>query len=242
MDIKQLTSNLDEYTIKARLEPALLVALPLLFATLTLFPEGFTGFSAIASLFVWAGGSVLLSQIGREWGKRKEPDLYQEWGGQPSVRLLRHRDAPNIHVLARRHAKLEKLLPDLKIPTVEEERADHQHADKIYDACCAFLRAKTRDKKAFFLVFEENINYGFRRNLWGMRPLGIVASVAGLMVIGLAALIYSRGEATIPKVLWLYGAINLLLLSAWIFIFNKNWVKTAADAYATRLLESTDSL
>lgn len=242
MDLKALTSNLDEYTIKARLKPAFLVALPLLCATLALFPEELTGLSTVVSLFVYAGGSVLMSQIGREWGKRKEPGLYQEWDGQPSIQRLRHRDATNKQILARYHAKLQELLPDLKIPTAQEEQADPRNADEVYDACCAFLRTETRDKKVFNLIFEENVNYGFRRNLWGMRPLGILAALVGLIVIGIAAWGFSRGEPAIPKMLWIYGSINLLLLLAWLFVFNKDWVKTAAVAYGERLLESCEKL
>lgn len=238
----QFVSGLDEYSVKARVRPALLVALPLFFAALSLFPAGVTGLSTIASLFVWAGASILLSQMGREWGKRKEPGLYADWGGQPSIRMLRHRDAPNKQILLRYHAKLQKLMPDISIPPQEMEKDDPEGADDVYDACCAFLRARTRDKKAFPLIFEENVNYGFRRNLWGMRPLGIVASLLGIVVIGTVLIVHYISDPPIPRLLWLYGIVDALLLLSWFLVFNKAWVKTAADAYASRLLESCEVL
>ncbi|PKN30965.1 MAG: hypothetical protein CVU64_01025 [Deltaproteobacteria bacterium HGW-Deltaproteobacteria-21] len=238
----QFVSGLDEYSVKARLRPALLIALPLLFATLSLFPAGITGLSTIVSLFVWAGASILLSQMGREWGKRKEPGLYADWGGQPSIRMLRHRDAANKRILARYHAKLERLIPDVRIPTAEMEKDDPKGADDVYDACCAFLRAKTRDRKVFPLIFEENVNYGFRRNLWGMRPLGIIASLSGIVVIGTVVIVHYISDPSIPRLLCLYGIIDALLLLSWLLVFNKAWVKTAADAYASRLLEGCEIL
>jgi hypothetical protein len=238
----QFVSGLDEYTLKARLRPPLLVALPLLFATLSLFPAGVGGLSTIVSLLVWAGASILLSQMGREWGKRKEPSLYAEWSGQPSIRMLRHRDAPNKQILQRYHAKLQGLIPDIGIPTPEMEKDDPKGADDVYDACCAILRARTRDKKAFPLIFEENVNYGFRRNLWGMRPLGIVTSLLGIVTVGTVVIMHYISDPPIPRQLWLYGTIDALLLVSWLLVFNKTWVKTAADAYALRLLESCETL
>ncbi|MBI4445359.1 MAG: hypothetical protein HY645_05555 [Acidobacteria bacterium] len=233
---------IDRYTFRARLQPALLVALPLGLTTMAWFPAGVAGWDVLWGLIVWSGGTALLAQIGRDGGKKKEPRLFEQWGGKPSTRLLRNRDAPNKISLARYHQKLGHLLSDLKIPTPEKEDRDPQGADEVYEACVAFLLEKTRDRKQFPLVFEENCNYGFRRNLWGMKPLGIAMAISGTAaILGLLILNHFKNASIAPTVV-IAGLGNLLLLLGWLFWFTPPWVRMAADAYAARLLAACEKL
>src|SRR5260370_32495110 len=99
----------DAYTVRARLLPALIAALPLGIATLAWFPTGILGWGAVWALIVWSGGTVLLAEVGRDAGERKETGLFASWGGKPTPRLLRHHGAANRPLLARRHARLAAL-------------------------------------------------------------------------------------------------------------------------------------
>jgi hypothetical protein len=235
---------LDTYTLRARLLPTLVVGLPLGLAALAWFPRSQSWWGPVSGLVIGAGGLALLAQLGRDWGKRKQGKLYDLWGGAPTTRLLRYRDPLNNQVLlARRHARLQELLPDQKIPTPEEERADPQRADDVYEASTAFLKEKTRNTQQFPLIFEENCNYGFRRNLWGMKPLGIVTSAGGAIAVAALVVIHYRApnlpmSSVTPTAL----VLNSLLLLVWLFWFTPAWVKIAADAYAERLLAASDTL
>lgn len=232
----------DSYTRRARLEPAMITALPLGLATLAWFPEGIVGWGLFWSLIAWSGGTALLAQIAREAGKRKEEHLFASWGGKPTTRLLRHRDAPNKVILERRHRKLASLVPDLDIPSSEREQTDPQKADEIYDACAVFLIEKTRNAKQFRLIFEENCNYGFRRNLWGMRPIGIAFSLLGTAaVFSLMGLDFAKDIIPGPIVL-IAALVEIFLAVGWLFYFTPEWVKTTAEAYAERLLAASESL
>lgn len=230
------------YVRRARLEPALIVALPLPVAILAWFPGGILGWGALWSLIVWCGGTALLAQIARDSGKQKEPTLFQSWGGKPTTRLLRHRGAANKILLQRRHQKLQALVPGVRLPTAEQEAADPQSADDTYDACTAFLLEKTRDTKKFSLLFDENCNYGFRRNLWGMKLMGIAVSLCGFVSV-VVLVVAGLFRTTTPSPFALVcGAINALLLVGWLTWFTPAWVKLAADAYAERLLASCEAL
>src|SRR5215470_9698934 len=121
-------TGLDRYTIRARLVPALIVALPIALATVAWFPDGFHIWGTFWGLVTWAGGAALLAQVARDPGKRNEPSLFERWGGKPTVRRLRHRDAENATLLARYHAKL-KAIMKVKIPTAAQEAADPEAAD-----------------------------------------------------------------------------------------------------------------
>ena len=167
---------MDAYTVRARIYPFLITAFPLAAAALVWLENDYAYISALWGLLIWCGGAVLFAQLGRDWGIRKQLGLYAQWGGEPTTRMLRHRDATNKVILSRWHNKLQMLCSDMKIPTESEEKADPIGADHVYEACVSIIRETTRDKNKFPLVFDELCSYGFRRNLWGMRPIGIVAS------------------------------------------------------------------
>ena len=130
-----------------------------------------------------AAEQLWLHKWPRDAGKAKEPGLFTRWGGAPATRLLRHRSSANRVLLRRRHHKLRGLLPDVHIPTVEEEVADPARADETYEACVQFLRDSTRPREQFPMVFQANCEYGFRRNFWGMKPLGVALAVGSAVAI-----------------------------------------------------------
>ncbi|MBI3983214.1 MAG: hypothetical protein HY337_09890 [Gemmatimonadetes bacterium] len=141
------------------------------------------------------------------------------------------------------HRKLRELLPDVSVPSVEGELADPTQADDVYEAFGTLLKEKTRDRTKFSLVFEENCNYGFRRNLWGMKSLGITSAIIGVVGIVVVILLNTQvRQATTPPVAYVAGSFNALLLIVWTAVVTPTWVKTAADAYAVRLLASSDHL
>ena len=231
----------DTYTRRARVQPALIVALPLGLATTAWFSEALSGLGALWGLFVWCGGTALLAQLARDRGLTKEPRLFQKWGGKPTTRLLRHRDAPNNVTLTRYHKRLQELLK-LEIPTPEQEQHHPAKADEIYDSCTAFLLEKTRDKDQFPVVFEELCNYGFRRNLWGMKPIGVTIATLGITPMAVIIFINIRKSLPISPQVYAVGVINLLLLLIWLFWLTPSWIKHTADAYAERLLAACDNL
>lgn len=230
------------YVRRARLQPAMLVALPLGLATFALWPNGIVGWGAAWSLFVFCGGTALMAQMGRDLGRQKEPALYESWGGKPTTQLLRHRGAKNKILLRRRHQKLQSLLTDIRIPTATEEETDPLAADDAYDSCTAFLLEMTRQKEKFPLVFEELCNYGFRRNLWGMKSLGVMTSAVGTSAVAVVIGLGYRTGLVPPPIVLACGILNLLLLLGWLFWFTPSWVRIAAYAYAERLLASCESL
>ena len=52
----------------------------------------------------------------------------------------------------------------------------------------------------FPLVYEENCNYGFRRNMFGLRPIGIAVSVIAAVALGLALFITFSAHEGIPTI------------------------------------------
>lgn len=234
---------LDTYTRRARLQPILIVTLPLGLATLAWFPNGLSGWSLAWSLVTWSGATALMSQIGRDMGKKKENNLFKLWGGKPTTQLLRHIDAPNKVTLIRQHKKLEELIPGLKMPTSREEEADKDSADQVYDSCVAFLVENTRDLGRFPLIFDELCSYGFRRNLWGLKQIGITTATIGLIAV--VVLIILNGflwHVQTPFLSIVLGVGNSFLLVGWFVWFTPKWVRIPAEAYARSLLAACEVL
>jgi hypothetical protein len=233
----------DAYVRRARIRPALLCLLPLVLVAVSAVPSDARVWTTILGVLGYCGVSTLMAQIGRDFGKRREKELFRKWGGPPTLRRLRHRDAKNSVTLARCHDALRKLIPGVKIPTAEEEAADPTAADEVYNSCVTFLINATRDHAKFDLLFKENVNYGFCRNLWGLKPIGLP-----LAAIGVAAgsvLPFVRHYSTDPTGFMCAlatCAICLAFLLLWIFVFTPRWVRLPAEAYADRLLEACENL
>ena len=144
--------------------------------------------------------------------------------------------------------KIEALI-ERPLPSIEEEKADPEGTDRRYGETAEFLHEATRDTSKFPLVLAENANYGFRRNLRGIKKRGMVVGVTcALLSSGLASL--SLLDCTLAKPWWRGTAnvdsvvvIRLMVATAdtafvafWLFWVKRPWIKTAADAYAERLL------
>ncbi len=240
----------DQYTLRARFQPALLTVLPLGVLLSIWMPGDSLATGGLSGLIGTGGGTALLAQVGRDRGSKKQSALWESWGGPPTTRLLRFRDSSNRVILTRWRAKLEKLL-GRELPTAEEEAQDPVGADQQYEAAVNFLREATRDAYKFPLVFAENVNYGFRRNLWGLKPYGLVlaalatAASWGLFLLSaglptaeswLDTVVMNPDGITITRLVG--SAFNTAAIAVWLFFITPGWVRIPAEAYAQRLLGS----
>ena len=244
-DFNQIVGQiLDPYARQARLLPALIVLLPAIVLIMVWFPASWTVWGAIISVACSCGVIFLLAQIARDRGRRREPELYKLWGGKPSVALMRQRDSHvDVHSKARYREFLTSKLKDLVFPSPEQEGADPTAADVVYESVTAWLLTQTRDTQKFSLLFRENISYGFRRNLWGLKPFGIAVAFVSA-AISTAAIIYEyhRYSSTPSLQVVILTVLVWLMGVGWAFIVSPSWVRVPADAYGMQLLAACDIL
>jgi hypothetical protein len=244
MDFQQALKLIsDTYERKARLYPALLLLMPVVFLICCGLASDLTLPKTLCGVGISCGGLLLLAQIARDAGKRKEKSLFARWGGMPSIAIFRHRnDRVDAITRAKYHERMSKVVGGAIAPTAAEELADPMRADQIYAAWSTYVRVNTRDTKKYSLVFSENINYGYRRNLYGLRPIGI--TVTSMSVIGALAWLYIDYNATkvISPPLAAAALVDLAMLSLWVVYFSSDWVRIPAEAYADRLVEAIDTL
>lgn len=238
MKLSDLDIGMDQYDRRARLMPALIVILPAALAVIALAPGAVLGWSGGVALIVQAGGSFLLAQVVGDVGKRKEPALFESFGGRPTEMMLSHRHCTNKILLAERHRKLAALFPSIKIPTAAAEKRNSKAALGVYAACVdRFLGAARTDKAKYADVHRENIHYGFRRNLWAIKPWGATVAAASTVAIAaeLSGQLMAHGPVHLAQPV--VAAFNALLLLAWVAVVTPEWVKRAAVLFAERLLE-----
>jgi hypothetical protein len=233
----------DGYERKARLYPALLLIAPVVVTAVAMLTAKFTVLQSLAAGVVGCGGAFLLTQLARDAGKKHEASLFTKWGGLPSIAIFRHRDTRlDAITKVRYHQKLAGFVKEAKAPTPEQEQADPVAADAVYAAWSNYLRVNTRDTKQFALLFQENVAYGYRRNVWGLRALGIIASVLSFAACGVRLYMLHSSTGKIDEAVGGAAAFAAIMLLLWIFRFNGDWVRVPADAYAERLAESIEAL
>ena len=239
---EHLFKLLDPYALRARLMPALLVLLPAALGVAAWFPGQFAVLGSLLAFVAVFGSGCFLSECVRDRGKNLERDLIDEWGGLPSTLLLRHCDNYlNPETKARYHRRLEQMVPDISLPSEEEEQNDPEAADQAYASRGDFLREQTRDPQKFGLLLSENIQYGTRRNLLGSKSIALWIGIPALASCSAAGgySVRVEGGLEVPLVCTLIAVACLLF---WIFRVNSAWVRTTAFAYAERLLSACDSI
>jgi hypothetical protein len=234
----------DRYDIVARLLPAILVVLPLWATALAWLPDlqSLKGLGG-AGMGLMALG-VLGARVARRAGKRRERALWCCWGGSPTTLALQHRSGLlDSHTRARYHRFLEAHVPDFRAPSIEDESNAPREADERYESATRWLREYTRDTHRFPLLFKENINYGFARNLWGLRIWGVL-SCACALVTWISMSFLTGGDKPwdrepLPFAAAALGGLVLVVLVGWV---TRGWVREAADSYARALLAVCDEV
>ena len=243
-----LNTLFDPYDRKARLGPALLCGLPFVVSIVLLVPDLGALWATVGGILLYGGGATFLVQIGRDLGKALEPELFRSWGGKPSVAILRHSDPRLVAATKNRYRTfLERAVPDLTLASPEIEQRHPQAADDGYQSATDWLLTQTRGQERFALLFRENINYGFRRNVWALRPWAFGLEAITLAVIAAIALNSWTGDlrATIQtlSIAW-WASLGAIVLHAFFFALKirKAWVRLAAEAFAQQLLAACDVL
>lgn len=232
---------LDKYDLVARVFPTYLAIFPLAAVIVALLPEP-------NSLLIGAGSAIVLlplaylaAQLGADFGKRREKGLWEKWGGPPTTRFLRYSNNEfNSVVRDRVHATLRLL--GFPVPTPQEEERDPTSADQRYEACVQELIRRTRHPKRFPHVFRELTAYGFRRNLLGVKPIGLPLTVLAFALSSWQIwATWGLGKPSTAGTLVAW-AVSVILSFVWVLWVNERAVRLAADRYARFLLEAAVNL
>jgi hypothetical protein len=233
-----MIGQLDSYSHRSRIQPAFLGLLP---ATVTLattmgFSRGLV--SGIIAVAGSTGLTYLIAMFVRDRGRRIQKALWASWGGKPTTQLLKMPLDETEGTLQRRRALMRKLMSESSLQGDQSPPSDDAIEDYV-----GRLRELTRDRNEYPLVAHENAGYGFRRNLLGLRRLGIALSALSTawaaVATGLALSHHEAAHATLYGVV-LVGDVGAAFL--WVRVITGDWVKEQAFHYARALFGAAEKV
>lgn len=226
--------QLDRYTLQARVKPAVIAGFPVALAISAWVPFDQWQAKLFGGGLLWGALSMALASAVRRRGQAIEKSLWEEGGGQPTMRMLRHRDDTFTKgSKARIHANLVRLNAVPRFPTPEEEHQNSLSADGIYSEAADWVRAHALAHKGnapYDVVHAENINYGFARNSLGIKVPAIFICCASLAIVAAAFINEAKPYLEIAATL-----ILLIYQSTWV---SKKAFNSACRDYSHRALSA----
>jgi hypothetical protein len=235
---------LDGYALKARYYPALLATIPALVALAILISRSKFGLTtAVASTAV----PVLVfaaADIARHLGIRIEDRIYAEIRGKPSVTMLRYSDATFDPASKEHYRAFLSSKINQPVPTEQAEKENLTSGDAFYERAGAWLRENTRNAKKFGVLFAENVTYGYRRNLFGLKWPALATNL--VLVLLCTSFLYKKGEIDTDDettmALLIVVALAVVHSVFMGFVVTKQSVIEAARTFARQLILSCETL
>ena len=225
----------DAYSLRARLFPAIIAAAPAL-AALTLLISWRSDLSnAIATI----ASLVLLFAIADLARARAVllSELYQAWRDAVDYDVAKRSD-----VDSGSKERTAFLAAKLGCQPSLMKRGEPNSADAFYEQCGVWLRQNTRDTNKFSVLFAENVTYGFRRNLLGVKRLALGLN---LLVVGICVVLLWRTSWAIEAEQGKRVAVVLIVAAAhaayMLLAVRKSAVWDAAKAYGRELILSCEA-
>lgn len=219
----------DEYTLKARYAPAVLVSLPVIILApmlitdiLGIFKAGIISVGGAAPLW------LLLCQTVRMFGLRTQEQLVKEWGGLPTTLIMQWRDKNKSRQFKKRTHELILEKTGIHLSTESEEAANPEEADKRIVDAFGYLKDYVWGKKDLS-THSHNIHYGFARNLYGARLLWLALSLIMLIAV-IVIPVFNNNSVDLKLII--IGLVFLIFVPVIEWLIVKPLVKHCAYRYA----------
>ena len=232
---------LDAYTLRARLAPAVIAAAPAFAFIALLISWSSLSLSNVIATIGLAVVLFALSDFARSRGKRIEPQVFDALGGKPSVTMLRYSDATFDAASKQRYLGFLGEKVGETPPSESAEQREPSAADEFYERCGTWLRENTRNAKKFAILFNENVTYGYRRNLFALKwpalalNLTVVASCIAIFLAAPAPFVDSKSRVFVVLAV---AAIHALYIG---FGVTRSGLEDAARTYARQLILSCET-
>ena len=178
--------KLDEYDIKAKAIPSFFSTIPILVLVyFYLYPwmKDFIEFIMGAEILGLLSGSVIFTftfmEICRLIGVQYEDVYFKDGLHMPTTNLLMYSDSTFTQPYKDRLRSKIKNDFGIDLPGEAEELENQQSTRQAIKEAVGFVRKQV---KKGYLTHHKNIQYGFARNLVGASTLGLVFSIASIIL------------------------------------------------------------
>lgn len=230
---------MDSYSRTARLYPALLALLPGTVAIVVFFDLA-AWVRTVVLVVVAAGLHVAVMVKVSDIGRARQDRIWARLGGNPTALRMRWASSTDDARLAEEHQRVQAM-SGIELPTRGSEQADPAAAVRTYERAVRRLREKTRDADKYPRVRAELTAYGFARNVYGLRRVGITFAVLIGLASALAGLLGYSGFLQVDA--WRPIGTSLFAVAwigVWLFVFTGGYARRASDKYAAALLDAAD--
>ncbi len=222
---------LDAYNIRARLSASIILLAPIAITVFLCFEKINTLATSTVFVFTLLAFTNYVPLLQRRFSQRK--NCYADY----AIQLL----LPNNTIIdettkSRYYKKLSRVDDSLKLFEQPNESEDFM---KCCNSAVSFLKEATRNN---LHVQEENINYGFCKNLIVSKTFGIILTSFLIVVISLYSSMCYDSFSSIPINNYFALFANIVMLLFWIFGITKKMFEKSALYYAKTLLSKIDSL
>ena len=245
-----LPDYFDQYSLSARVRPALFIVLPIILTAYILFEPLRTLLGSLLGILLTCGVVNFFANQMSSQGNVLQDKLFKKWGGAPTTLILRHSDNElDKYTKQRYREKLVSLVSNFKNVSERAERANPTDADQYYISAINYLREKTRDSEKYPLILKENMNYGFSRNLLAFKSTAITIILISLAISLLIIVVTFKDKyvdinslSLLSPQYYVLVILHIIFLLFWCLMINETWVKVRAYAYAKRLLSSCEDI
>ena len=245
-----LSDYFDQYSLSARVRPALFIVLPIILTAYILFEPLRTLLGSLLGILLTCGVVNFFANQMSSQGNVLQDKLFKKWGGAPTTLILRHSDNEfDKYTKQRYREKLVSLVSNFKNVSERAERANPTDADQYYISAINYLREKTRDSEKYPLILKENMNYGFSRNLLAFKSTAITIILISLAISLLIIVVTFKDKyvdinslSLLSPQYYVLVILHIIFLLFWCLMINETWVKVRAYAYAKRLLSSCEDI
>ena len=231
-----LLSLSDRYERKARLVPGLITAVVFLPAIAVVSSEAFgfvTGLSLVGGVGVV--GAFLLAYLASAFGRAYELRIWPRRPHDlPTNRWLHPSDETVSHQQKERWYSAIKEQVGLDIPAAAASGEAEQQ--RVINDSVRSMRDKFRDLPASRLLQVHNEDYGFVRNLMGLRVIWLPAAVAS------AVLTWTAYVASDAPMVWAIAATGILAIGAVCHVVLPSFVVDRSHRYAESFFGALSSL
>lgn len=227
----------DAYNIRARFSASVILLSPIAIAIFLCFEEIRSLAASSVMLFLFLAFANVVPIIQRRHRKRREEQKEVSDNTDRASKMLSLKDDTFDSVTKERYYRILANLDESFLPLLEPK--DNDDCMKLCDSAVLYLRSRTRDNR---LVQEENINFGFCRNIVNNRIAGGILSLLCCIAIALSSWLAYGSMCCIPVLNYFAFFADLLIFFFWCFGVVSSDLNDAANNYARALLMALDEL
>lgn len=224
----------DAYNLRARTSVVLFYATPFIFDVIVFLGNGITtveGIVLTVLILVTVQCTLHLCRPSRQlYSKNYAAEMLMPDSGIPNITLKRY------------YRKIAEFEPEFsEFTKVELNNAQGTITTNLCESVVTWLKANTRDNKMFRLVYEENINYGFIRNMYNLKNIGIIFNCIALTLLGIFFFTTFLESSKPTMLLMVIEIATHIIVTVYLFTaITKKKVEVSAKRYAKALIETID--